>query len=65
MAESAEKKIKIFNLAKDLNLASDTIIEFLLKKGYKIKGVMASVDADMMKDIMSHFKKDKDVADRH
>ncbi len=65
MVESTEKKIKIFNLAKELNLASDTIIEFLLKKGHKVKGVMATVDADMMKDIMSHFKKDKDVADRH
>jgi translation initiation factor IF-2 len=65
MAESAERKIKIFNLAKELNLASDTIIEFLTKKGHKVKGVMATVDAAMMKDIMAHFKKDKDVAERH
>ncbi|MGA7160501.1 MAG: translation initiation factor IF-2 [Bacteroidota bacterium] len=65
MTEATEKKIKIFNLAKDLNLASGTIIEFLTKKGYTIKGPMSIVESDMMKDIMSHFKKDKDVADRH
>ncbi|MDE3057264.1 MAG: translation initiation factor IF-2 [Bacteroidota bacterium] len=65
MAENSEKKIKIFNLAKELNLASDTIIEFLTRKGYKVKGVMATVDADMMQEIMTHFKKDKVVADRH
>src|SRR3989304_8589079 len=65
MTEAAEKKIKIFNLAKELNLASGTIIEFLTKKGYKLKGPMSVVESDMMKDIMSHFKKDKDVAERH
>jgi translation initiation factor IF-2 len=65
MTEAAEKKIKIFNLAKELNLASGTIIEFLTKKGYKLKGPMSVVENDMMKDIMSHFKKDKDVAERH
>ena len=65
MTEATEKKVKIFNLAKDLNLASGTIIEFLSKKGYTIKGPMSIVEIDMMKDIMSHFKKDKDVAERH
>ncbi|HTR81600.1 MAG TPA: translation initiation factor IF-2, partial [Bacteroidota bacterium] len=65
MTETTEKKIKIFNLAKELNLASGTIIEFLTKKGYTIKGPMSAVENDMMKDIMSHFKKEKDVADRH
>lgn len=65
MTETAEKKIKIFNLAKELNLASGTIIEFLTKKGYKLKGPMSIVEPDMMRDIMSHFKKDKDVAERH
>ena len=65
MAETGGKKIKIYNLAKELNLASDTIIEFLTKKGYKIKGLMSLVEPDMMKDIMSHFKKDRDVAERH
>ena len=65
MTETAEKKIKVFNLAKELNLASGTILEFLTKKGYKLKGPMSVVENDMMKDIMSHFKKDKDVAERH
>jgi translation initiation factor IF-2 len=65
MAEVAERKVKIYNLAKELNLSSETILDFLTKKGYKIKGHMSIVESDMMKDIMSHFKKDKDVAERH
>jgi translation initiation factor IF-2 len=59
MAETAEKKIKIYNLAKELNLSSETIIEYLEKRGYKIKGHMSMVDSDMLRDIMSHFKKDR------
>ncbi len=60
-----EKKIKIYKLAAELNLASDTIIEFLTKKGYKVKNHMSPVDEEMLNDIMVHFKKDKDIAERH
>ena len=65
MSEVIDRKIKIYKLAKELNLASDTILEFLVKKGYKIKNHMSAVEDDMMKDIMSHFKKEKDVAEKH
>lgn len=64
MAETA-KKIKIYKLATELNLSSETIIEFLKKKGFEVKGHMSIVSDDMMKAIMSHFKKEKDVAERH
>ena len=47
MTEATEKKIKIFKLATELNLASGTIIEFLTKKGYTIKGPMSVVESDM------------------
>src|SRR5512135_3651135 len=65
MAETAEKKKKIYNVAKDLNLSHDTIIEFLKKKGHVVKGHMSTVEDDMMRDILVHFKKDKDSAEKH
>ena len=57
--------MKIFNLAKDLNLSSETIIEFLKKKGFVVKSHMSIVTDEMMPIIMGHFKKDKEVAERH
>ncbi|MCI0707739.1 MAG: translation initiation factor IF-2 [Ignavibacteriae bacterium] len=65
MAEQATKKIKIYKLATELNLSSETIIDFLKKKGFDVKSHMSVVTDDMMKAIMSHFKKEKDVAERH
>ncbi|HEY6951735.1 MAG TPA: translation initiation factor IF-2 N-terminal domain-containing protein, partial [Bacteroidota bacterium] len=65
MPEQAFKKIKIYKLSTELNLSSDTIIEFLRKKGFEVKNHMTTVTDDMMQAIMNHFKKDKDVAERH
>ncbi|MGB2867358.1 MAG: translation initiation factor IF-2 [Bacteroidota bacterium] len=60
-----EKKVKIYNLAKELNLSSETILEFLKKKGFEVKNHMSAVTDDMVHAINSHFKKEKDVAERH
>lgn len=65
MAEKTDKKIKVYKLATELNLSSDTLIEFLNKKGYEVKSHMSSVTPDMLSAVMSHFKKEKDVAERH
>lgn len=65
MPETAEKKKKIYRLATELNLASETLIEFLNKKGFAVKSHMSSVDEEMLHEILVHFKKDKDVAERH
>jgi translation initiation factor IF-2 len=65
MSDQIAKKIKIFNLAKELNLSSETIIDFLKKKGFDVKSHMSSVTEEMMPVIMGHFKKDKEVAERH
>ena len=65
MSEQGSKKIKIFNLAKELNLSSETIIDFLKKKGFNVKSHMSTVTDEMIPVIMGHFKKDKEVADRH
>lgn len=65
MPEQASKKTKIYKLSTELNLSSDTIIEFLRKKGFEVKNHMTTVSDEMMQAIMNHFKKDKDVAERH
>ena len=65
MSETVEKRKKIYKLATELNLSHETLIEFLRKKGHEVKSHMSSVDEDMMKDIFVHFKKDKDVAEKH
>ena len=65
MPEEAENEIKIYMLAKDLNLASGVIIEFLNKNGYAVTGPMSTIEKDMMRDIATHFKINKDVADRY
>jgi translation initiation factor IF-2 len=65
MAETVEKKKKLYKVATELNLSHETLIDFLRKKGYEIKGHMSSVDETMMREILVHFKKDKDVAEKH
>lgn len=65
MTETTEKKKKIYKVATELNLSHETLLEFLRKKGHEVKSHMSSVDEDMMRDILMHFKKEKDVADKH
>ncbi|MFZ4621565.1 MAG: translation initiation factor IF-2 [Bacteroidota bacterium] len=62
----AVKKVKVKDVAKDLNISFNDVVAFLNKKGYKqVKNIMSSVDDDMMRDINAHFKKEKDSAERH
>ncbi len=65
MAETAEKKKKLYKVATELNLSHETLIEFLRKKGHEVKSHMSNVDEEMMREILVHFKKDKDVAEKH
>ncbi|HAL55890.1 MAG TPA: hypothetical protein DCP63_05305, partial [Bacteroidetes bacterium] len=52
MSESVAKKTKIYKLATELNLSSETIIEFLHKKGFEVKNHMSTVTDDMMSAIL-------------
>lgn len=65
MAEGAEKKKKLYKLATELNLSSETIIEFLTRKGYAVKNHMSTLDEEMLHEVLTHFKRDKEAADRH
>jgi len=64
-ADKKEKRIKVFNLSKELNISSETIIEFLKKKGYDVKSHMSIVTDEMLSLVMGHFKKEKEIAERH
>jgi translation initiation factor IF-2 len=65
MSETVEKKKKIYNIAKELNLSHETVVAFLKKKGHEVKGHMSPVDDEMMRDILQHFKKEKETAEKH
>ncbi len=65
MSETVEKRKKIYKVATELNLSHETVVDFLKKKGYEVKSHMSTVDDDMMRDLLVHFKKEKDVAEKH
>ena len=65
MAETAEKRKKVYKLATELNISHETLLEFLRKKGHEVKSHMSSVDDAMMRDVLVQFKKEKDVAEKH
>lgn len=65
MTEKPQPRKKIYQIAKEINISHETLIEYLKKKGHDIKSHMTVVDDAMMHDISSHFKKDKEVAEKH
>lgn len=66
MAETKKpKKLRIYKLASDINISTETIVDFLKEKGYKIKSHMTLLTDEMLSDIQSHFKKDIDKSDEH
>jgi len=65
MAEKTQSHKKIYQIAKEINISHGTLIEYLTKKGHTVKSHMTAVDDAMMHDILSHFKKDREVAEKH
>jgi len=59
------KKIRIFNLASEYNIASENLIEFLKRKGFDVKTHMSIVTDEMVSEIQNHFKKDIEKAEKH
>ena len=56
--------IRIFQIAKELNISHTDILSFLDTKGVDIKSHMSPVDDDVRNLIMSEFAKDKKLVDR-
>lgn len=59
------KKQKVYKIAAELNLSSQVILDFLEKRGYPAKSHMSTVEPNLVEEIMVHYKKDKDSAERH
>ena len=56
--------IRIFQIAKELNISHTDILSFLNTKGVDVKSHMSPVDDDVRNLIMSEFAKDKKLVDR-
>jgi len=57
---SEDKSIKLFTAAKELNIGTGTIVDFLATKGYKVqKHPMALLDGDMYSALLKEFAVDK------
>jgi len=65
MAETKEKKIRIYKLATEHNLSAESLVEFLKSKGFKVKNHMSLLDNDMIEAINANYKKDIEKAEHH
>ncbi len=60
-----EKKLRLYKLASEYNLSTESLMDFLHKKGYEVKSHMALLSDEMLLDIKNHFKKDIEKAEKH
>jgi translation initiation factor IF-2 len=65
IADTKSKKLRIVKLASEINLSTENLVEFLLKKGFEVKGPNSIVTDEMVKEINDHFKKDIEKAEKH
>ena len=65
MADTKSKKIRVYKLASEYNLAVETIVEFLQKKGHDVKTHMSMLSDEMINEVNDHFKKDIEKAEKH
>lgn len=63
--EKKEKKIRLYKFASEYNLSTESLVEFLQKKGYEVKGHMSALTDEMIADIKVFFKKDIEKAEIH
>lgn len=64
MAVTAKTKRKLFQIAKELNLAIETIKEFLEKKGIAVTNPNMRVEQDIYDQILKRFQHEKKEADK-
>lgn len=65
MSEPKAQKIRLYKVAAEINLSSESLMEFLQKKGYEVKTINTIITEEMMNDIKTHFKKDIEKAEKH
>ncbi|MCL6100761.1 MAG: translation initiation factor IF-2 [Bacteroidetes bacterium] len=59
------QKVRLYKFATEYNLSTESLTEFLQKKGYDVKSHMTLLSDEMLSDIKSHFKKDIEKAEKH
>jgi translation initiation factor IF-2 len=57
------KKYKLFKVAKELNLSSETLTPFLEEKGVEVKGVNTSFSEEIYEELLVKYAKEKEKAD--
>ncbi len=65
MSEPKVQKIRLYKLASEFNLSTESLMELLQKKGYEVKNHMTLITDEMMNDIKLYFKKDIEKAEKH
>lgn len=65
MADTKEKKIRLYKLATEYNLSVDSLVEFLNSKGFKVKNHMSLLEEDMITAINTNYKKEIEKAETH
>lgn len=65
MSDTKSKKVRVYKLASEYNLAVETILEFLQKKGFDVKTHMSMLSDEMIDVLNDHFKKDIEKAEKH
>lgn len=60
-----DKKLRLYKFATEYNLATETLVDFLQKKGYEVKSHMSLLTDEMVADVKSFFKKDIEKAEKH
>jgi len=58
-------KLRIFQIAKELNISHTEILSFLKNKGIEVGSHMAPVDEETHHIILNEFHKDKESIDRY
>ncbi len=61
----AKRPMRIFQIAKELNISHQEIMSFLKKKGLDISSHMSPVNDEAHQLILAEFAKDKEVVDRY
>jgi len=66
MADATKpKKMRIYKFAAEFNLSTDSIVEFLKSKEYKVKSHASILTDEMIDEIRVHFKKDIEKSETH
>jgi translation initiation factor IF-2 len=66
MADATKpKKLRIYKFAAEYNLSTDSLVEFLKSKDYKVKSHASLLTDEMLDEIRQHFKKDIEKSEHH